>query len=375
MKGKRGYILVGLVALALLLSLIAGCAKPAPKGPIKVGIATCLSGPPAVFGNQNVNGFKLAVEEVNSKGGVLGRKIEVVTRDTKFKPDIAMSVAKELVMSEKVDVLAGTINSAAALAISDYCKTEKIPFIVLNSLSEKITGAKGHRYVFSTVPNTAMFGKAQAQFEARQPYTKWWIAGDDYEYGHAIADAFWRNLKALKPEVQLVGQSWWKVGEPDLMPYINAILAAKPDALFFACGGASVTNAMKVSKTTGLAEKMHISMPTAIDTVVISPLGPNAPEGAFGGISYLFYYPDTPANKAFANAFYKAYGEHPGFSAFSGYIAGRFVAEAYKKAGTTDAEKFIDALEGLEIDSRPRPIRRRAPPMRRSSSTLWRGWR
>ena len=110
MKGKLGYFFLGVVVLALLLALVAGCAKPAPKGPIKVGIATCLSGPPAIFGKHNINGFKLAVEEVNNKGGVLGRKIEVVTRDTKFKPDIALSVAKELVMSEKVDILAGTIN-------------------------------------------------------------------------------------------------------------------------------------------------------------------------------------------------------------------------------------------------------------------------
>jgi branched-chain amino acid transport system substrate-binding protein len=302
----------------------------------------------------------MACSEINAKGGVLGRKIEFTTRDTKFKPDIALSMAKELVMREKVDILAGTINSAAALAISDYSKKEKVPFFVWQSQSERITGEKGHRYVFSVVPNTRIWGKAQAQFEAEQPFTKYWIAGDDYEYGHAIANAVWRNLKELKPEVKLIGESWWKVGEPDLMPYISAILAAEPEAVIFCPGGASMTNVLKVAKATGLSEKIHISLPTAIDHTVISPIGTDAAEAVLGSINYLWYYPDTPANKAFDKAYYNAYGRHPGFSAFSGYTTAYFIAEAVKKAGTVDTEKFIDALEGLEIDSPVGKIKMRA---------------
>ena len=140
-------------------------------------------------------------------------------------------------MMEKVDILMGTINSAATLAVSEYCKTEKIPFLVTFSKSEKITGEKGHRYVFSMSENTVMIGKAAAAGLAKKPYMKYWIAGDDYEYGHALADGVWNNLKKLKPGVELIGQSWWKVGEPELTPYLTAITAAKPDAVIFATGG------------------------------------------------------------------------------------------------------------------------------------------
>nr|HID12442.1 amino acid ABC transporter substrate-binding protein [Anaerolineae bacterium] len=212
------------------MSLVA-CAPAAPKveRPIKVGIIDCYSGPPAVYAEDALNGFKLALEEIN-KEGVLGTTIEYTTRDTKFKVDIGLSMAKELVMQEKVDILVGTISSGVALAVSDYVKEEKVPFIVWISKSEKITGAKGHRYVFSTGENTAMAGKAGGVALAKKPYTKYWIAGDDYEYGHAIADAAWRNLQALKADVELIGESWWKVGEPDLVPYLTAIMGAKPDA-------------------------------------------------------------------------------------------------------------------------------------------------
>jgi len=352
MKGKAILKIVALVAavLFMLVALIPGCAPPRLERPIKVGIVDTYSGPPAVYCNDALNGFKLALQEIN-KEGVLGTTIEYSTRDDKFKPDVALSMAKELVMMEKVDLLVGTINSASALAISDYCKTEKVPFLVWISKSEKITGASGHRYVFSTGENTAMAGKAGAVGLAKKPYTKYWIAGDDYEYGHAIADGAWRNLKKLKPEVELIGQSWWKVGEPDLIPYITAILAAKPDAVLVCGGGATMANSLKACKTTGLHETVAVYMHTATDYATLKPLGAQAPEGVMGTMDYHFYYPDTAANKAFVKAFKDTYGDYPGFPAFHGYMTAHFIAEAFRKAGALDREKFIDALEGMTIDT------------------------
>jgi branched-chain amino acid transport system substrate-binding protein len=317
---------------------------------VKVGILDTYSGPPAVYGNDALNGFKLALNDINKKG-VLGTKIEFTTRDDKFKVDIGLSMAKELVMMEKVDLIVGTINSAVSLAVSDYLKGEKIPFIVWISKTEKITGEKGHRYVFSTAENTYMAGKAGGVALSKKPYIKYWIAGDDYEYGHAIADAAWRNLKAMKPKVELIGQSWWKVGEPDLMPYITAITSAKPDAVIFATGGASMTNALKAIKSTGMSEKIPIWIHTATDHAVLKPLGAEAPEGVLGTMDYHFYHPDTPANKAFVKAFQEAYGNPPGFPAFHAYITAHLIAKAFTKAGALDKEKFINAMEGMKVDS------------------------
>ena len=205
-----------LVVRALSLLLFAGflmvCPLSNAADTIKVGIVDTYTGPPTAFTQDVLDGFKLVVDEVNAKGGVFGKKIEYTTRDEKFKPDIGLAMAKELVMKENVDILMGTINSATALAIADFVKKEKIPFFVTFSKSEKITGEKGHQYIFNMNENTAMIGKAAAIPLAKKPYVKYWIAGDDYEYGHAIADSLWNNLKKLKPKVQKVGESWWKVG-------------------------------------------------------------------------------------------------------------------------------------------------------------------
>lgn len=344
----RGFGL-GAVFLAVLFIFCPINAKA--QSPIKVGVIDTYSGPPAVFAEDALNGFKLALSEINKKG-VLGRKIEFTTRDDKWKVDVGLSVAKELVMRENVDLIVGTINSSVTLAISDYMKEEKVPFIVWISKSEHITGAKGHRYVFSTGENSAMGGRAGATALAKKPFIKYWIAGDDYEYGHAIAESVWRNLKALKPSVVKAGETWWKTGEPDLVPYFTSVMAAKPDAFIVCGGGATMANSLKACKTTGIHEKIAVYMHTATDHAVLKPLGLEAaPEGVMGTMDYHFYYPETPANKAFVKAFQDVNGSPPGFPAFHAYITAHFIAEAFRKAGAIDKEKFINALEGLVIDS------------------------
>ncbi|HOJ44296.1 MAG TPA: ABC transporter substrate-binding protein, partial [Syntrophorhabdaceae bacterium] len=273
------------------------------------------------------------------------------TRDEKFKPDIGLAMAKELVLKEKVDILMGTINSATALAVSDFAKKEKIPFFVTFSKSEKIVVDKGHRYVFNMNENTMMAGRAAGFVLGKKPYTKYWIAGDDYEYGHSIANNVWENIQKYNPKAVLIGQTWWKVGEADFTPYITQILAAKPDFLIVATGGSAMVNFQKAAKATGLAEKIPFYQHTAIEHSVLKPQGLNAPEGVYGTVNYLFYYPDTPANRAFVEEFKKTYNREPRIGALSGYMTAMFIAEGYKKAGSFDKEKFINALEGMVLDS------------------------
>ncbi len=359
---KNKHCVLRVVGAIVLISLVlAACAPSAPKveRPIKVGIIDCYSGPPAVYAEDALNGFKLALDEINEEGA-LGTTIEFTTRDTKFEVDTGLEMAKELVMMEEVDLLVGTINSGVSLAVSEYALEEQIPFIVWISKSENITGAQGHRYVFSTGENTYMAGKAAGVALADKPYTTYWIAGDDYEYGHALANAAWRNIQALKPDVELIGETWWPTGEPDLVPYLTAIQAAQPDAVVFGTGGASMTNILKFVHSTGMADDVAIWIHTATDYAVLKPLGEEAPEGVMGSMDYHFYYPDTAANRAFVEAFEEAYGTPPGFPAFHGYNTAHFIAEAFKKAGSLDREAFIDALEGLKIDTPAGEVEMRA---------------
>lgn len=316
---------------------------------LKVGIVDTYTGPATAFTLDVLDGFKLAAEKINAKGGVLGRKIEYLTRDDKFKPDIGLNMAKELVMKEEVDVLMGTINSATALAISDFAKAEKVPFFVTFSKSDKINMEKGHRYVFMMSEHSEMAGRAAAEALAKKPYTKYWIAGDDYEYGHSIANGVWKHLQKLNPKVKLVGETWWKVGEADFTPYITQILAAKPDFVIVATGGSGMVNFQKAAKATGFSEKVPFYQHTAIEASTLAPQGKNAPVGVFGTANYLFYYPNSPENRAYVDEFKKAYNRYPKVGSLYGYMTANFIAEGFKKAGSFDKEKFIDAVEGMAI--------------------------
>ena len=155
MKGFTVRLLIFSCAMVLCLSSSAFAANT-----IKIGIADSYSGPAAIFGLDMRDGFRMGMNEINAKGGVLGKKLEIVTRDEKFQPAVALAMAKELIMKENVDLLMGTISSASALAISELAKKEKVPFLVTYAKSEKITGELGHRYVFSMADNTAMAGRA-----------------------------------------------------------------------------------------------------------------------------------------------------------------------------------------------------------------------
>ena len=336
----------------LMVGFLGLCFSPSSYGAdtIKVGIVDTYSGPAASLCKDLLDGFKLAVEEINAKGGVLGKKIVFFTRDSKFNPAVGLAMAKELVLKENVDILMGTVNSATALAVSDLAKKEKIPFLCTNARSEKITGEMGHRYVFGVAENTAMAGRAAAVALSKLPYVKYWIAGDDYEYGHAIADSVWKELKAKKPDVQLLGQTWWKVGESDFTPYISQIMSAKPDFLIAATGGASMVSFAKAAKATGLLAKIPVYQHTVVDYGIMAPLGPDGPAGIYGTVPYLFYYPETPSNKAYVAKFMKAYNHYPMMFALFGYSAAQLIEGAFTKAGSVNTEKFIDAMEGLVID-------------------------
>ncbi len=341
--------IVSVLTGVIVVCCVAAFAFAGPT--IKVGIVDTYTGPVTTYTYDVRDGFKMGVDQINAKGGVLGKKIEFVVRDDTFKSDVGLAMAKELILNEKVDILMGTINSATALAISDLCKKEKVPFLVTFSKSDKITGEKGNRYVFGMNENTEMAGRAAAKALSKRKFVKYWIAGDDYEYGHAIADGVFNHLKTLNPKVQMIGQSWWKMRETDFNPYITQILAAKPDFVIVATGGGSMVNFQKAAQATGFNKRAPFYQHTGIELSTLMPQGQNAPEGVFGTANYLFYYPDTKLNKSFASDFEKLYGRHPKSGALYGYMAAQFIANAYKKAGKVDKEKFIDSLEGMALDS------------------------
>ena len=160
--------------------------------------------------------------------------------------------------------------------------------------------------------------------------------------------------------MELLGQTWWKVGEPDFTPYITAISSAEPDMVILALGGRNLVPFLKAAKATGFTDRFPIYTHTATELSNLRALGKDAPLNTVGTSNYHFYYPETPENKAFVEEFEKTYNRKPAVGALYGYLAARYIIEGYEKAGTTDKEKLIDAVEGLTVNSPVGPVTLRA---------------
>ncbi len=372
--GSVGLVLVLATAMVVGMALVAWSAEK----PIKIGIIDCYSGGASAYTKPALTAWKMVIDEINAKGGIKGRTIEIITRDDKFKPDEALSHARELVLKENVDFLAGTINSASALAVSEFAKQKKKLFIIHVSRSDRITGEKGHRYVFRGCPSADIEGLAGGEYASTMPFKKWYIIGEDYEYGHSIADNFWKGLTKNKPGVEKVGEAWPKVGETDYSPYMTALTAANPDAVYVAFGASGLLAFSKQAKLFRLTEKFPLFAFAFADSTSPVVLKEDMPTGIYGGSNYLWYYPDTPENKAFVaacNEYATKHGEsnkYPsGVGTFAGYCCAKFLTDAIAKAGTTQTEKVCDALEGLSIDTPIGKIKMRACDHQAETPTFW----
>jgi branched-chain amino acid transport system substrate-binding protein len=344
-------VLTLLLAALLALPMAAEAQKP-----IKVGYPMILSGPGALFGDPALKGAQMFVEELNAKGGVLNRKIELVPRDTKGDANEAVRVSRELILKENVDFLVGTLTSAEGPAVSVVAKENKIVFIAPIPKTDQLTAPdKLHPYVFRVAANTTMEGRSAAEIVAKWPVSKIATISPDYAYGQDVTKAFVEYIKKIKPSVEIVDQQWPKLGEADYTPFINAQLAKKPEAVFSSLWGGHFVTFAKQAKPLGYFDAIKYNMMAvgeAGSPESTKSMGADYPVGIWGNSYDAFYWGETPAHRDYTARLSKYLkDEYPSSWAVQGYIGMQFLTEAIKKAGSTDSDKVAKALLGLTIDT------------------------
>ena len=349
-------MLVRLCALLLALGLAMPLAAEAQK-PIKVGFPMIMSGPGALFGEPASKGAQMYVDEINGKGGVLGRKLELIVRDTKGNADEAVRVSRELILKENVDFLVGTLTSAEGPAVSVVAKENKVVFIAPIPKTDQLTAKdKLHPYVFRVAATTTMEGRSAAEIVAKWPVTKIGTISPDYAYGQDVTKSFVEHLKKIKPAVQIVDQQWPKLGEADYTPFINAQMAKKPDAIFSSLWGGHFVTFAKQAKPLGYFDAVKynfIGVGEAGSPESTKSMGKDYPVGIWGNSYDAFYWDTaTPAHRDYTARLSKYLkDEHPSSWAVQGYMGLQFLSEAIKKAGSTDSDKVSKALLGLSVDT------------------------
>jgi branched-chain amino acid transport system substrate-binding protein len=327
---------------------------------IKIGFPMPLSGPTAVYGKPVLAGAEMAVSEINAKGGVLGRKLELLSRDSKANADEAVRLSRELIIKDSVDFLAGTLTSAEAPAVSTVAKENKVVFIAPTSKSTILTDDKHiHPYIFRVSSNTDVEGLAGATLMARWKDVKTVATiAPDYAYGRDSIAAFIAALKKLRPDIQIVDQQWPKLGEPDFTAFITAQMSKNPDAVYCSLFAGDFVSFSKQATPRGYfkAIKNRLIDGAEIGTTdEAQALGNDYPFGVIGDA----YDPviwgggnEPAAHKKFVEDL-KAFAKSQYASGWSivGYQTIYGLAEGIKKAGNTKSDAVSKALEGLSFDT------------------------
>ena len=333
------------LGLAMLLAAPAEAQQP----PIRIGEINSYTAI-AAFTLPYRNGWMLAVEEINAAGGVMGRKLEVVSRDDGGKPEDAVRIAGELAGNEKVALLAGTFLSNVGLAVADFANQNKVLFVAAEPLTDAIVWEKGSRYVFRLRPSTYMQAAMLAEEAAKLPAKRWATIAPNYEYGTSFVANFKKSLSARRPDVQWVGEQWPANQKLDAGPTVEALIEMKPEAIFNAEFGGDLVKLVREGTTRGLFKGRAVVSALSGEPEYLDPLKDEAPSGWIV-TGYPWNAIETPEHKKFLDAYQKRFNDYPRLGSVVGYSTFKSIAAALAKAGSTDTDKLIAAMENLPVDT------------------------
>jgi branched-chain amino acid transport system substrate-binding protein len=346
--------LKSLIAIAAALTMFAS----ARADDIKIGEINSYSALPQ-FTVPYRKGWQLAIDEINAKGGVDGKKLVVISKDDSGKPANAVTAANELVSNEGVALLAGTFFSNIGLAVADFAAQKKVLFVAGEPLTDAITWSKGNRYTFRLRPSNYEQAAMLAEEAAKLPAKRWATIAPNYEYGQSAVSVFKKLLSAKRPDVKWVAEQWPPEGKIDAGAVLEAIDAAKPDAILNVEFGPDLVKLVREGDTRGTFQHRSVVSFLTGEPEYLDPLKSEAPQGWIV-TGYPWYDIKTPEHEAFLKAYQDKYHDYPRLGSVVGYSLMKGIAAILAKAGSTDTDKMIAAAEGVSFDTPFGPVTFRA---------------
>jgi len=340
--------LANLGNLALLLLVASIVAPAAFAQPIKLGEINEYKQFPA-FLEPYRKGMELAVDEINAADGVLGRKLEIVSRDDNGVPGDAVRAAEELLTRERVTLLMGTFASNVGLAVADLAKRRQVLFIAAEPLSDKLVWEDGNKYTFRLRASTYMQTAMLVPDAVKAQRKRWAIVYPNYEYGQAATAAFKQQMQALQPGVEFVEQAV-PLGKIEPGAVVQALLDAHPDAIFSSLFGPDLARFVREGQLRGLFKDRPVFNLLGGEPEYLDPLKDEAPIGWFV-TGYPWYAIETPAHRRFRDAYRQKFNDYPRLGSVVGYSAVKTAAAALQRAGATDSEKLVAAMQDLAVDT------------------------
>lgn len=324
--------------------------------PIRIGVPSILSGRVAQLGISSKNALQLEVDKFNAAGGLGGRKVELVTRDSKGKPDEAANNTRQLINADGCEIIVSAESSGGAFAVQEVIRELKVLCIHTNSEVSSLTADPKIRVptAFRTARqgiHDAIFSGHYAGNVAKAKGLRTWMScSPDYAYGRDNTSLFLEYLKRFHPEIQVVGESWPKLFQADYTENITKILAAKPQALYSCLWAGDLVSFVDQAAIYNLFSQTTLFAINMADYTSLTAVK-NLPAGIHSATRYLRTYPAVPENAAWGDLYKTRYGVYPTNWSWENALALNFLFEAMRKTKSTDSNKLAEALRGMRIKS------------------------
>jgi branched-chain amino acid transport system substrate-binding protein len=313
---------------------------------IKFGMVNPLTGTYAAYGKNESIGCQLAVEEINAKGGILGRQVQLLVEDsTSGDAGTAVQKSRKLIESDHVNFLLGNVNSALALAMAEVSSEKGILQVTPGGHSDSLTGASCHWNVFRVCNTTAMEANAVASALVKSYGKKFYYITPDYAYGHAVEAGLAAAIKKIGGE--RVGGDLTPLGTVDFSSYLIKAQSANPDVILFLVAGNDLINALKQAVQFGLDKKAHLAG-ALMELEVLEGLPPEARIGTWM-MEWYWKQASVPHLDAFIEGIKKKTGRVPTARHWFGYVGGWTCALGAEKAKSLKAVDVAKALQDFAL--------------------------
>lgn len=330
------------------MAWLALAAVPAwAQGVLKIGEVNSYKAMPA-FLEPYKKGMELAVEQINADGGLLGKKVVLITRDDNASPGDAVRAAEELYTREKIDVLTGSFLSHVGMALTDYAQQKQRFFLASETLTDKVVWQNGNRYTYRLRGSTYMQTAMLVQEAKKLNKKRWAIVYPNYEYGQSAVATFKKLMKEAQPDIEFVAEQAPPLGKIDAGSVVQALADAKPDAIFNVLFSVDLGKFVREGNTRGLFKGRTVMGLLSGEPEYLDALRTEAPEGWIV-TGYPWYSIKTPEHEAFLKAYQSKFKDYPRLGTIVGYNAIQSLAAGIKKAGSTDTEALIKAFKGLDV--------------------------
>jgi branched-chain amino acid transport system substrate-binding protein len=313
---------------------------------VKIGLNNPLTGTYAALGNNELIGAQLAVEQMNAKGGILGRPVELLSEDsTSGDAGTAVQKTRKLIERDGVNFILGNVNSALALAMAQVTNEKGVLHVVPGGHTDAVTGSSCHWNVFRVCNTTQTEANAVAAVLLNKAGKKWYYITPDYAFGHTLQAGL--EKAAARLGGTKLGGDLSPLGTTDFSSYLIKAQAAKPDVIIFTLAGDDMVNALKQAVQFGLDKTMHLGGAQQ-ELEVLEGLPPEARVG-YWVFEWYWKQPGVPHVTDFVAAIKKKTGKVPTARTWFGFVSAWSCALAANTAKSLDAIKMAKALSGMTL--------------------------